>query len=160
MSILALDPATSTGWAIARPTFPGSVEYRMLESGVQTFALSRGDSPGMRYLRFRRWLEDVTPGDCTLIVYEQNFRRGGAATEVAANLAGRIQELCAIRAIEHTSVNVTTLKIWTCGSKKAASKEAMKAAVCNRWKVVESDDEADAVALLHYAIAELVPSGR
>jgi hypothetical protein len=158
--ILALDPALSTGWAIGRQTFPGSMEYKLMESGVQTFDLRRGDSPGMRYLRFRRWLEDVTPSDCSLIVYEQNFRRGGAATEVAAGLSTRIQELCAIRGIEHSAVNVMTLKSWTCGSKKKASKTAMLAAVCNRWKVVDSDDEADAIALLHYAIAELVPSGR
>lgn len=29
MSILALDLGTRTGWAIAAPTFPGSLEYRM-----------------------------------------------------------------------------------------------------------------------------------
>jgi Holliday junction resolvasome RuvABC endonuclease subunit len=41
-----------------------------------------------------------------------------------------------------------------------AKKPDMLAAVCNRWKVVTSDDEADAIALLYFALAELVPSGR
>lgn len=30
-----------------------------VESGVQLFDVKRGESPGMRYLRFERWLEEV-----------------------------------------------------------------------------------------------------
>lgn len=157
--ILALDLGTATGWALAKQTFPGSTEYQLVESGVQTFDVKRGESPGMRYLRFRRWLEDVTPGDCILICYEQTHHRGGAATEVAAGLATRVQELCALRAIEHAAVHSASLKKWTVG-RGNADKTAMLAAVCTRWKIVHDDNEADALALLHYALAELVPSGR
>ena len=157
--ILALDLGTATGWALAKPTFPGSTEYAMQESGVQTFDVKRGESPGMRYLRFRRWLEDVTPGDCTLILYEQTHHRGGAATEISANFAGRVQELCAIRAIEHAAVHSASLKKW-CTGRGNADKTAMLAAVCNRWKIVQDDNEADAIALLYYGLKELVPNGR
>ena len=99
MSLLALDLGTHTGWALAMPTFPGSVELRLRESGVQVFDVKRGESPGMRYLRFRRWLEDVLPDDCSLIVYEQVHHRGGAATEVSAGFSTRVQELCAMLGI-------------------------------------------------------------
>jgi len=47
MVIIGLDPGIRTGWALCR-------QGRILESGVQTFALARGESPGMRFLRFRR----------------------------------------------------------------------------------------------------------
>lgn len=43
MNILALDMATKTGWA----TNAGRT------SGVQTFDVKRGESPGMRFLRCR-----------------------------------------------------------------------------------------------------------
>lgn len=285
MTILALDLGTRTGWAIAAQTFAGSIEYHMTESGVQVFDVKRGESPGMRYQRFSRWIEEVwlgIPGagsreerawaagffdgeGCTgcyprdnghpngswsltiqipqvfrpslerfmaavgglgeihgpldihepnrqplyryrvtkldtavsvldaiwpwlgavkreqaekaigekltrtvtwpkrprpgLIVYEAAHHRGGAATEIAAGLATRVQEFCARHRIEHASVHSATLKKATTG-KGNADKAAMLEAVAKRWKAVESDDEADAIALLHFAIAELVPSGR
>lgn len=50
MNILALDLAISTGWALR--------ENGREESGTETFELKRGQSPGMRYVAFSRWLED------------------------------------------------------------------------------------------------------
>jgi hypothetical protein len=151
MNILALDLSTKTGWALGTP--------ERYESGVQTFDLKRGESPGMRYVRFRRWLEEVATG-VELIVYEQVVpapaKFGGAsARELAYNLAGRVQELCAVRGIEHTNVWPSSLKKWTTG-KGNANKDAMKATVCQRWKPVTDDNEADAIAILHYAEAEIV----
>src|SRR5437016_860972 len=86
-AILALDLGTRTGYAIR--------ENGRVESGVQVFDVKRGESPGMRYLRFNRWLDDVCRAGLDavfgrdglavgLIVYEQTHHRGGAATEVAA----------------------------------------------------------------------------
>lgn len=145
--ILALDLGTSCGWALATGTMP------MMESGVQVFDVKRGESPGMRYLRFRRWLEDMTR-QATLVVYEQTHHRGGAATEVAAGFATRVQEICAANGIQHTTVHSQTLKKWTTG-RGNANKAAMVVAVTNRWRLVVDDNEADAIALLHYALTEL-----
>ena len=47
-SILALDLGSTCGWAL-RPD-------GRLESGVQVFDLKRGESPGMRFVRFSAWL--------------------------------------------------------------------------------------------------------
>jgi crossover junction endodeoxyribonuclease RuvC len=158
MRILALDLGTRTGWAL----WDG---YRR-ESGVQLFEVKRGESPGMRYVRFRRWLQDVTIARggigvsdfprLDLIVFEQAHHRGGAATEVAAGFSTRVLEHCAEWKIEHTSIHTATLKKATCG-KGNASKEEMLAAVAAKWKAVTDDNEADAIALLYYAIAELAP---
>lgn len=151
MNLLALDLASKTGWA----SWTGQ-----LESGVQAFDVRRGESPGMRYLRFRRWLEDmaqlVAP---ELVIYEQPFlMRSGHAAEIALGLATRVQELCALRAIEHQAINGSRLKKWTTGRGNAGKPEMM-AAVAYKWKTVTDDNEADAIALLYYARAELVPAG-
>ena len=70
MTIVAFDFGSRTGWA--------ALDGGHIESGVQTFELSRGESPGMRFIRFRRWLEEMMaltkPGLC---VYEAAHHRGG-----------------------------------------------------------------------------------
>ena len=151
MNILALDLGTHTGWALRLGA--------RIESGVQTFDVKRGESPGMRYIRFRRWLDTMTltamPG-IDLLVYEAPHQRGGAATEVAAGFSTRVQEQAAELRIEHTAVHTGTLKKYATGS-GAAKKPAMIAAVCRRWKVVKDDNEADAIALLYYALEEIAP---
>ena len=49
-SSLALDLGTTTGWAIA------AADGQIL-SGTVSFRPSRYDGGGMRYLRFRAWLD-------------------------------------------------------------------------------------------------------
>lgn len=149
MNVLALDLGTRTGWAL--------LEHQRLESGVQVFDVKRGESPGMRFLRFNRWLDEFPALD--VVVYEQTHQRGGAATEVAAGFATRVQEYCARRGIEHAAVHTGTLKKFTTGS-GAAKKPAMIAAVSARWKAVTDDNEADAVALLFFALENLVGPAR
>jgi hypothetical protein len=162
MRILALDLGIRTGWALASP---GAIE-----SGVQRFELKRGESPGMRYLAFGRWLSDIyrLSGEAlTLIAYEQFHHRGGAATELAAGFATRVQEFCATWALEHAAVHSATLKKFATG-KGNADKPAMIAAVIRRgWAAGQvrdggplDDNQADALALLHFVQAELLPAER
>ena len=172
MNILALDLGTKTGWCL--------YAQHVRESGVQTFDVKRGESPGMRYLRFRRWLEEIALWEdgvgnrvrpVNLIVYEQTlgrFAHGGAQSEIAAGFATRVQEFCAERGVEHAAVHGSTLKKWTTG-KGNAKKAAMASSVVARFfpqECVETrakillaidDNEADAIALLEYAKAELAP---
>ena len=174
-AILALDLGTRTGWALA--------EGGRVESGTQVFDVKRGESPGMRWIRFRRWLAEIamaehssgggtidTPGSqrvpyflprVEMIVWEAAHHRGGAATHVGVNFAGRVEEFCAQNKIEHASVHTATIKKFATGSGRG-DKGAMIAAVQRRgWAahVVEplDDNHADALALLHYALEELVP---
>lgn len=158
VNLLALDLATRSGWAL--------LEHGRIESGVETFDVKRGESSGMRYIRFNRWLDDMlwpTPPihrdrpRVELIVFEQAHQRGGAATEVAAGFATRVLECCARHTIEHAAVHTATLKKFTTG-RGNADKAAMLEAVGRRWRRVETDDEADAVALLYYALTEIVPA--
>jgi len=164
MRTIAIDQATKTGWA--------SWDGTHTASGVQDFKLKRGESPGMRYIRFEAWLREicdlVRPG---LLVYEEPHHRGGAATEVAYGLVGIIKKEAATRKIEHTSVHTATLKKWATG-KGNASKEEMVAAA-NDWPAregliyegteklyhVEDDNEADASLMLAYAREQFEKEG-
>jgi Holliday junction resolvasome RuvABC endonuclease subunit len=152
--ILALDLGTLTGWAF----WNGARR----ESGVQIFDVRRGESPGMRYVRFNTWLGTFGNSNRPeLVVYEQTHNRGGAATEVAAGFATRVQEWCARwPGQEHAAVHSATLKKWTTGRGNAKKPEMIQA-VLDRFdhgrKGDLGDDEADAIALLEYARAELIP---
>lgn len=142
--ILALDFGTRTGWA--------ALSDGHVESGVQTFDLARGESTGMRFIRFRRWLEEILtltqPGLC---VYEAAHHRGGYATEFLVGLATQLQEACAERGIEYVTVHSATLKKAVCGSGRA-DKSAMLAEARRRfsgWEIAD-DNEADSLLLLEY----------
>lgn len=151
MNILTLDLGTRCGWTLHRDGHT--------ESGIQTFDVKRGESPGMRYLRFRRWLEDVTPG-VGLVIYEQTHNRGGAATEVAAGFATRVQEQCAALGIEHATVHSATLKKFTTGSGRGEKHHMRASALSRGWITAEitDDNEVDARCLLAYGLAEIIPA--
>jgi Holliday junction resolvasome RuvABC endonuclease subunit len=148
--ILALDLGTHTGWAACGAHGSG------VESGVQTFALLRGESPGMRYLRFRRWLSEMLGlWQPTVVAYEQTHMRGGAATEIAAGFSTRVQELCAERGLEHVPVHSSRLKKHATG-RGVADKPSMQRAAITRWGLgtVPTEDEADALCVLAWALDE------
>jgi hypothetical protein len=74
MNILSIDAATKTGWA---------TNILGRRSGITEFALKRGESPGMRFLRCRAWLNEMWKllgGQIDVICYEQAHHRGGTAT--------------------------------------------------------------------------------
>jgi len=146
--VLALDCGTKTGWAALRDA--------KIESGVQLFDLRRGESAGMRWLRFDAWLWELYKWfPFTLIVYEQAHHRGGAATAVGVGFTTKILEFAALRKCETMPVHTATLKKFTTGGGKA-DKEEMKRAIARRWeKLFLDDNEADAYALLRYAMEEL-----
>lgn len=160
MNVLALDLATRTGWAL----FENGAE----ESGHETFDVRRGESPGMRFVRFNRWLDDflLRPvgedlrARVDLIVYEQTLPSapGALAREIETGFATRVQEFCARYDIEHQApLYPAQLKKWTTGHGNA-KKPAMLEAVARRWRRVDDHNEADAIALLHYALDVLVPT--
>src|SRR3989337_2172755 len=98
MIILALDCATKTGFCLLNAG-------KIVESGVMDFSKKRGESNGMMFFRFRNWLNSLLDYGVNLAVYELAHHRGGAATEICVNLTGRVQEACAERQIEFTTVH-------------------------------------------------------
>ena len=149
MRVLAIDPGTHCGWAAS---YDGRTE-----SGVEDFSLTRGESPGMRFIRFRSWLHEMCASTKPqLILYEQPHMRGGAATDVLVGMTTRIEEECALRGMEHKAVHSQTLKKATAGTGRA-DKEAMLKAANVLWadslgRAVKDDNEADALSLLAYGL--------
>jgi len=159
VNVLALDLGTRTGWALC--------EGGRIESGVQVFDVKRGESPGMRYVRFNRWLAGMYvggPSSPDIVVYEQTHNRGGAATEVAAGFATRVQEWAATYGVQHAAVHSATLKKFTTGSGRGQKDAMHSAALAHGWLAHDrlgdwDDNRVDAICLLHYALAEIVPAG-
>ena len=138
MRILALDLATKTGWA-----------HSSGPSGVQSFALRRGDSSGMRFVYLRAWLtrmEENEPFD--LIAYEQPHHRGGRATEVLLGLATTVQGWAAENGKEVTTRSTSELKKHATGKGKASKLSMMLSAERKFGREPEDDNEADAMWLL------------
>jgi Holliday junction resolvasome RuvABC endonuclease subunit len=143
---LALDLGSKTGWATRE--IGGRVT-----SGVQEFSLQRGDSAGMRFIRFNRWLRemlaDVKP---SLVVYEKPHMRGGYATDLLVGFMTRIQEACVEQGIEYEGVHSLTLKKATCGTGKADKAKMIEWAAEHYSRDARNldDNEADALCLLAY----------
>ncbi len=155
MRILALDLSVScTGWAYSDSGL--CIE----SSGVQSFKGRRGDSPGMRWLEFKAWLNRVI--DIVLIVdlivYEQAHHRGGAATHAAHGLIACVEEVAAVRKIEVTARHTGEIKKHAKGDGKGkANKLMMVRNAARRWpnlKIID-DNHADALWLLDLVREEL-----
>lgn len=160
LPILALDLASKTGWALR--TRSGQIE-----SGVQTFDLKRGESKGMRFLRFRKWLKDIitlgemgskySASEPGLILFEQAHHRGGDATELCVGFVTNVLADAALHEIEHASIHSATLKKFATGKGKA-SKEEMIAKATEMYPSIKimDDNHADALLMLTYGLKEVV----
>ena len=141
--ILALDTATKTGWALIKG---GSV----YESGVQDFSKKRGESNGIMFIRFRRWLSDMLKeSKPDMLVYEQTGHsfKNASAMEIAFNLSGRAQEIADEHFIPYTTYTPSALKKFATGQGRA-DKAAMIEACKEKSGIPPKDDnEADAILL-------------
>jgi hypothetical protein len=146
-TILALDLGTTTGFALQPPD--GAIQ-----SGTVSFRPSRYDGGGVRYLRFRAWLDQTAAdaGGIGVIHYEEVRRH--AATDAAHVYGGLLATLtawCEQGGIPYQGVPVGTIKRHITG-KGNADKAAVIAAVRARGFVPADDNEADAIAILLWAI--------
>lgn len=145
--VLALDLGKTCGWAV--------LSGGQLESGIVKFELHRGESTGMRFVRFNAWLDEMlgllSP---KLVVYEMAHHRGGHATELLLGMVTRVQEACARYGVQYTSIHSACLKKTATGSGKASKEDMIKAAVALVRREVLDDNEADAILLLKVAKAD------
>ena len=144
---LALDLGTTTGWALR-------TRERTIASGTVSFRPSRYDGGGMRYLRFRSWLEEIAANaDGLGAVYFEEVRRhaGTDAAHLYGGFLATLSAWCEQRSIPYQGVPVGTLKRHATG-KGNAGKPAVMHAVRERGFEPADDNEADALALLLWAI--------
>jgi hypothetical protein len=146
-TILALDLGTTTGWAIRG--YDG-----LITSGTASFRPGRFDGGGMRYLRFTNWLSEIDrlSGPISAIWFEEVRRHAGTdAAHVYGGLMATLTAWAELRGVSYQGVPVGTIKRHATG-KGNAPKEAMIAAVRGRGFSPVDDNEADAIALLLWAI--------
>ena len=152
--VLALDLATATGWALRD-------QSSTITGGVQTFPLRRGESPGMRWLRFRRWLREVLElGEMKgrgVVACELPLAGGrGARMGIGRELSTIVEEEAAAQGIETTGIYPSSLKKWATG-KGNAPKGAMLEAARRRYPDLDitDDNHADALLVLAWALEEI-----
>lgn len=148
-TILALDLGTTTGWALC----PRDGE---ITHGFVNFRPQRFEGGGMRFLRFKRWLSEMKSLSTDIhAVYFEEVRRhlGVDAAHVYGGLMATLTTWCEHHRIPYQGVPVGTIKKHAT-AKGNASKEEVMAAMRAKGHAVTDDNEADALALLYWAMAE------
>ena len=145
-TILALDLGTTTGWAML---CDGTIT-----SGSQSFKPQRFEGGGMRFLKFKRWLADTKA--CTdgldAVYFEEVRRHAGVdAAHAYGGFMAHLTAWCEHHQIPYQGVPVGTIKKSWCGHGNA-SKSLMIARARFLGHNPEDDNEADALALLDWAM--------
>ena len=146
-TVLALDLGTHTGWAVRQ--CDGSIV-----SGTQHFTPSRFEGGGMRFLRFKHWLTETKRASETIdAVFFEEVRRhvGVDAAHAYGGFLAHLTAWCEHHSIPYRGVPVATIKKHATG-KGNADKDAVIAAMRNKGFSSADDNEADALALLDWAL--------
>jgi Holliday junction resolvasome RuvABC endonuclease subunit len=146
-TILALDLGTTAGFALRAAD-------TAITSGTAMFRPDRWQSGGMKFLRFKRWLTEIKhqAGGIDLVVYEQVRRHAGVdAAHAFGGWLAILTSWCDHHEIQYQGVPVGTIKRFIAG-KGNADKQAVIAAVRERGFSPADDNEADAIAILLWAI--------
>ncbi|AKH37561.1 MULTISPECIES: crossover junction endodeoxyribonuclease RuvC [Nitrosomonas] len=147
ITILALDLGTNTGWALS--SHDGTIT-----SGTEQFKPQRFEGGGMRYLRFKHWLTELKAcNDGIDAVFMEEVRRhvGVDAAHAYGGFLATLTAWCEHHQIPYQGVPVGTIKKHSTG-KGNASKDEMIASVRELGHAPIDDNEADALALLHWAL--------
>ncbi len=147
MNILALDLGTTTGWAVR--TLDG-----LITSGTASFKPGRFEGRGMSFLRFQRWLEEInqTVGGITGLYFEEVRRHLGVdAAHIYGGFLAQLTAWCEHKQIPYAGVAVGTIKKFITGKGNASKAEVIEA-VAKLGHHTKDHNEADALALLYFAI--------
>lgn len=144
--LLALDLGTSTGFCLGT--------QRSNVSGTQNFKPGRYDGGGIRFVRFRKWLNELKAAyPIDHVVYEEVRRHNGTdAAHVYGGLMATLTAWCEENSVPYEGVPVGAIKKWATG-KGNADKAAMKQAAVRLGYAPLTDDEADAICLFHTKLA-------
>jgi Holliday junction resolvasome RuvABC endonuclease subunit len=146
-TLLALDLGTTTGWALRG-------RDAVITSGSPSFKPQRFEGGGMRYLRFKRWLTELkAASDGVDAVFFEEVRRhaGVDAAHAYGGFMAHLTAWCEHHRIPYQGVPVGTIKKHVTGKGTAGKAEVMLA-VHALGHAPADDNEADALALLHWAI--------
>jgi len=164
MTILALDLATTTGWAIYQED-----KINKVFSGTESFKNDRYSGGGMRFLKFEKFLEminflvsdpptkNIGPPDFQRtnikeVVFEEVRRHIGVdAAHVYGGFMGVLTSWCEKRKIPYQGVPAGTIKKFITGKGNASKIEVINA-IKEKGHTPQDDNEADALALLYWRL--------
>jgi hypothetical protein len=160
MKLLALDLATCTGFAL------GSTEQGVLEHGSHRI-LKTGEDVGLYLVTFRDWLLAlVARTDPWTIYFEAPVLLGRDKTSLNTlrklyGLAGMTEVVAHDRGIDCREANTSNIVTHFCGKGSPRygdeRKKATMAKCRERGWTITDDNDADALALLDYALAQIKP---
>ena len=143
-TILALDLGTTAGWAL--------VHNGHITSGTINFKNDRFQGGGMRFLRFRKWLDDMKEltGGVQEVYFEEVRRHLGVdAAHVYGGFLGTLTAWCEDNELPYQGVPISHIKLHVTG-KGNASKQEVIDGVRALGYTTKDDNEADAIALLEW----------
>ncbi len=145
-NILAIDPATLSGWAISKDIY-----------GTWDIHTRTDESWGMKLIRFKSKLSEVLeayPG-IEIIVYERPAGRNIRGIITQSKIIGIIESQCEILGLEYKAFSAGEIKKFATG-KGNSGKPAMIEAAEKKYNYQGKDDnEADALHLLFLAYTTL-----
>ena len=146
MTIAALDLATTTGYA--------SIASGVVTSGIFRCRHKPKESWGVCFLRFRDWLRDWLDQEKPEQLWYEEVRRwsSGDAAKAYCGLRAVMLMECELRGVLVVGAAVGAIKKHATG-KGNAKKDAMVQAAWDTWGIkTQTDDEADALAILGLAL--------
>ena len=145
MKVVAFDLGSTMGWA---------ANFKPAGMGHRRFIGSRVE----RLFGIQQWLVGFQWDRADVIIYETPLVRGQGATRILWGIAGLLEAAATRSNLPILDVAVPTIKKFATGSGNAP-KAGMIAAAKKYGYAGGNEHEADAVCLLHYAIANLERGG-
>ena len=151
-AIFTLDLGSKTGWALRRAD-------GIIISGTMEFRPTRFEGGGMRFVRFDAWLDGIKLNANPSLVYFEEVRghgRGGTdAQHIYGGFLGGLTKWCELNKIPYQGVPVGTIKKHATGNGNSGKPAMIAAMVAKGHKPVD-DNEADALAIMYWAVAQEV----
>lgn len=152
--VFALDLGSKVGWAMQ--SNQGQVHSGVEESFGRA---NRFEGGGMRFVRFEEWLVQNVMGHRPRLVAFEEVRghKGVDAAHIYGGMLAVLTKLLEQRQIPYMGVPVGVIKRYWSG-KGNAPKDVMIRIARERGFNPKDDNEADALAILHWAITYATPS--
>ncbi len=150
LTILSLDLGTKTGWALRSSD-------ALITSGTAEFRHDRYQGGGMRFLKFKHWLDKMqtTVTQIGAIYFEEVRRHLGVdAAHAYGGFLAHLSAWCEQHDIAYEGVPVGTIKRHVAGKGNAGKSEVITAIRAKGFHPAD-DNEADAIALLLWAVEQV-----
>lgn len=144
IKLLALDVATHCGWCTETA------------HGVWDLSIKRDESSGMRLLRFKSKLKEVTELEkINLISFERTSGFHKAALIVQAELHGVLKIFCEENKIDYRAFSAKEIKQYATGKGNAGKPAMVKAAREQLGYLGNDDNTADAMWIYYLTLSSL-----